>query len=157
MESAHQFSFRPDCNNTAEVPSFTLRTALSAIPFVSDPWGVDVQWFQKRSSQTLPNSKELSVQMTLGFLFGSKNFCKLLWVSCEVFVLHGCAWIHWVAKSFKATACRWLFRDSHCHWGPSDLLSSSHQNFQHEVRAHHCVPCTGPLFLSSGRSRNFRL
>ena len=32
MESAHQFSSRPDCNNTAEVPSFTLRTALSAIP-----------------------------------------------------------------------------------------------------------------------------
>ena len=23
--------------------------------------------------------------MTLGFLSGSKNFCKLLWVSCEVF------------------------------------------------------------------------
>ena len=38
MESAHQFSSRPDCNNTAEVPSFTLRTALSAIPFVSDLW-----------------------------------------------------------------------------------------------------------------------
>ena len=40
MESAHQFSFRPDRNNTAEVPSFTLRTALSAIPFVSDLCGV---------------------------------------------------------------------------------------------------------------------
>ena len=38
MESAHHFSSRPDCNNTAEVPSFTLRTALSAIPFVSDLW-----------------------------------------------------------------------------------------------------------------------
>ena len=32
MESAHQCSCRPDCRNTAEVPSFTLRTALSAIP-----------------------------------------------------------------------------------------------------------------------------
>ena len=51
MESAHQFSFRLDCNNTAEVPSFTLRTALSAIPFVCDLCGVDVQWFQERSSQ----------------------------------------------------------------------------------------------------------
>ena len=40
IESAHQLSFRPDCNNTAEVPSFTLRTALSAIPFVSDLCGV---------------------------------------------------------------------------------------------------------------------
>ena len=30
------------------------------------------------------------------FLFGSKNFCKLLCVSCEVFVLHGYHWIHWL-------------------------------------------------------------
>ena len=30
-------------NNTADVPSFTLRTALSAIPFVSDLCGVNVQ------------------------------------------------------------------------------------------------------------------
>ena len=36
---------------------FTLRTALSAIPFVSDLCGVDVQRFQERSSQYLPNSK----------------------------------------------------------------------------------------------------
>ena len=29
MESAHRIFSRPDCDNTAEVPSFTLRTALS--------------------------------------------------------------------------------------------------------------------------------
>ena len=112
MESAHQLSLRPDCDNTAEVPSFTLRTALSAIPFVSDLCGVDVQWFQERSSQALPNSKELSVQMTVGFLSGSKNFCKLLCVSWEVFALHGYDWIHWMAKSCTTTAYRRLFRDS---------------------------------------------
>ena len=50
--------------------------------------------------------------MTFGFLSGSRNFCKLLWVSCEVFVLHGYAWIHWVARSCTTTAYRWLFRDS---------------------------------------------
>ena len=50
--------------------------------------------------------------MTLGFLSGSKNFCKLLWVSWEVFVLHGYDWIHWVAKSCTSNAYRWLFRDS---------------------------------------------
>ena len=61
IESAHQFSSRPDCNNTAEVPSFTLRTTLSTIPFVSDLCGVDAKWFQERSSQALPNSKEFSV------------------------------------------------------------------------------------------------
>ena len=36
--------------------------------------------------------------MTSGFLSDSKNFCKLLWVSCEVLFLHGYVWIHWVAK-----------------------------------------------------------
>ena len=51
--------------------------------------------------------------MTLGFLFGSKNFCKLLSVSWEVFVLHGYDWIHWVAKSCTTTAYRWLFQGSH--------------------------------------------
>ena len=50
--------------------------------------------------------------MTLGFLFGSKNFCKLFCVSWEVFVLHGYDWIHWVAKSCTTTAYRWLCRDS---------------------------------------------
>ena len=50
--------------------------------------------------------------MTLGFPSGSKNFCKLLCVSWEVFVSHGYAWIHWVAKSCTTTAYRWLFRDS---------------------------------------------
>ena len=35
-ESAHHFSSRPDCSNTAEVPSLILRTVLSAIPFVSE-------------------------------------------------------------------------------------------------------------------------
>ena len=51
--------------------------------------------------------------MTLGFPFRSKNFCKLLWVSCKVFVLHGYDWIHGVAKSRTTTAHLWLFRDSH--------------------------------------------
>ena len=36
--------------------------------------------------------------MTLRFLSGSKNFCKLLWVSCEVLFSHGHDWIHWVVK-----------------------------------------------------------
>ena len=51
MESAQHSLSRRDCNNAADVPSFTLRTGLSAIPFVSDLCGVDVQWFQQRSSQ----------------------------------------------------------------------------------------------------------
>ena len=112
MESVLQFSSRPDCNNIAEMLSFILRSALSAIPFTSDLCGVDVQWFQGKFSQALPNFKELSVYMTLGFPSGSKNFCKLLCDSWEVFVLHGYDWIHWVTKSCTTTACRWLFGDS---------------------------------------------
>ena len=50
--------------------------------------------------------------MTLGFQFGSENFCKLFCVTWEVFVLHGCDWIHWVAKSCTTKAYRPLFRDS---------------------------------------------
>ena len=34
--------------------------------------------------------------MTFGLLVGSRNFCKLLWVSCQVFVLLGCDCIHCV-------------------------------------------------------------
>ena len=56
--------------NTAEVPSFTLHTALSAFLCVPDLCGIDVRRFQERSSQALSNSKELSVYMTLGFVFG---------------------------------------------------------------------------------------
>ena len=51
--------------------------------------------------------------MTLGFLVGSRNFCKLLWVSCEVFVLHGYDCIHCVAKPCTTAAYLWLLRDSH--------------------------------------------
>ena len=51
MESVHPSLPRPDCNSTADVPSFNLRTALSTIPFVSDLCGVDVQWFHDNSSQ----------------------------------------------------------------------------------------------------------
>ena len=39
MESAHHFSSRPDCNSTAQVPSFILRTSLSAIKSHSFPIG----------------------------------------------------------------------------------------------------------------------
>ena len=149
MESAHHSLSRPDRNNTADVPSFTLHTALSAIPFVSDLCGVDVQWFQERSSQDLPNSKELSVYMTWGFLFGSKNFCKLLCVSWEVFVLHGYDWIHWVAKSCTTTAYRWYCVIHFLHWELCDPQLLNHQNFLFWARLYQHVFCKKPLFCSS--------
>ena len=36
IESDHHLSSSPECGNTADVPSFTRRTALSAMPFVWD-------------------------------------------------------------------------------------------------------------------------
>ena len=64
----HQFSSGHDCNNIADVPSFILRAALFAIPFVSERWGVDVQWFHERSSQALPNFQGIVSVNDLWFL-----------------------------------------------------------------------------------------
>ena len=61
MESAHQVSSRPDCRSIADVPQFTLRTARSAIPSVSDRWGVEVQWLHNRSSQASPMTLSTSI------------------------------------------------------------------------------------------------
>ena len=82
-------TFRPNqiVTATTEVPSFSLRTALSAIPFVSGRWIVDVKWFQGNSSQALPNSKELSVWTTFGLqellqalLCFLRSFLRFTWV-----------------------------------------------------------------------------
>ena len=37
------------------------------------------------------------------------------------------------------------FEIRNCRLGPCDLLLSSHQNLQHEVRLRHCVFCMDPL------------
>ena len=85
--------------------------------------------------------------MTLGFLSGSKIFCKLLCVSWEIVVLHGYDWIHCGAKSCTTTAYRWLFRESRPSvrtlW--SAVIKSP--NFLHEVRLYQHVFCTEPLWF----------
>ena len=49
------------------------------------------------------------------------------------------------------------FEIRNCRLGPCDLLFSSHQIFQHEVRLRHCVFCTGPLwFLVLWQMSQFR-
>ena len=74
---------------------------------------VDVRWLQDRSSQDLPNSNELSEEITFGLCDRSRNFRKLFSASCEVFALHGKEWIHWMAIYCTTTAYRWLSLDSH--------------------------------------------
>ena len=69
---------------------FILRTALSAMPVVSDRWEVlKCGWFHDKTSHTVPNSIELSVCTTFDLCDCSKTFDQLFSVSREDFVLHG--------------------------------------------------------------------
>ena len=122
MEFAHQFSFRPDCNNTADVPSFIPRTALSAIRFVSDLCGVDVQCFlSERSSQALPNSKELSAYTDFSLPIQTQELLQAPLCFLRSFVLHGYDWNFVIG------------------------CNQIRQNFLHEVRLCQHVFCTVPL------------
>ena len=90
--------------------------------------------------------------MASGFLSGSKNFCKLFWVSCEVFVFARIR-LDPSAPRLRIDDC---FETRNSRLGPCGLLLSSHRSLQLEVRLRHCVYCTGPLyFWSFYRSRNF--
>ena len=90
MKSAHHSLSRPDCNNTAEVPSFTLRTALSAIPIVSYRWSVDVD------SKT-----------------DLHRICQIVSGSPGNVLLYTGMFVSTVLPSLlPTTAYRWLFRDS---------------------------------------------
>ena len=141
-------SSRPDCSTTAEVPSSYLPTALSAIPFVFERWGVHVQWFQDKSSQALPNSRLLSVWMTFGFLVGSRNFIKSpakilftrVWLyplCCQVLYHHGISMIMSRLTSFIEICCYWITKNPF--WA---------RLYQHVL----CSPCN---FWFSSRCRNF--
>ena len=99
----------------------------------------------KRSSRALPNSKELSVSTTVSFLSGSKNFCKLLWVSCEDFVLNGYTWIHWVVRSCTTTSYRRLFRDSRLSLKTLWSAVIKSPKFSARRTAPNFVFCTGPF------------
>ena len=88
IEPAHHFSSKPDCNNCAVVPSFTLRTALSAMPFVSERWGFQVRWFQDKTSHAFPNSIELSVYSSVRSVRRLQEFwhtfLRFVWRFCFI-------------------------------------------------------------------------
>ena len=71
----------------------------------------------------------------------SKNFCKLLCVSWEVFCF---ARICLDPLGGQVLHHDCSFEISFFYWELCDLLLSSHQKFLHEVRLRHCVFCTGP-------------
>ena len=76
MESDHHISSSPDCRNTADVPSFPRRTALSAMHL-------------SRIDKVLKCGDSMINLHMFDLCDGSKNLDKLFSVSCETFVLHG--------------------------------------------------------------------
>ena len=138
----------------------TLRAALSTIPFVSDLFGVDVQWFQERSSQTLPYYKELSRinVMTLRFLSGLKELLTSFFEFPVKFLFctDALGSIGWPSPA-PCLHIWWLFRDLQLSlrtlW--SAVVKSPNISARGAGSAQ-CVFCAGLLwFWSSGRSRNF--
>ena len=81
MESVQHFSSNSNCNNTADVLSFTLRTALTAKPFVSDRWGVEIRWFHDEFSLKICQSPVTCQQMNFHFSDGSRKFVELCSIS----------------------------------------------------------------------------
>ena len=159
MESAHQYSFRPDCNNTAQMPSFTLRTALSAIQIVSRsvwcrrtmiPGKIFTSFakFQRNVSVNdfrLPMLLQELLQAPVCFL---RSFCfariRLDRLGAQV-LHHDCISI--IASRFTTFTENFVI-----------CCNQITKNFLHEVRLRQYVFCMGPLcFWTSGRSRNFGL
>ena len=144
MESAHQFPSRPDCNNTAEVPSSTLRTALSAIPFVSDLW----------CRRTMVPGRIFTSFAKFQGIVSVNNFSSYLAprtiASFSGFLVKFLYCTDMIGSSGWPSPAPRLYIDDcfeirNCHQEPCDLLLSSHRNSQLEVRLRHCVFCMGPL------------
>ena len=67
-----------DLEEHYHTPHNGINTQNIPIPFVSDLCGVDVQWFQERSSQALPHSKELSSVNDFRFPVGFQELLQAL-------------------------------------------------------------------------------
>ena len=145
IEPTHHFSSKPGCNNTAYVPSFILRTALSPMPFLSGGWGVHVQLFHDKSSQDLPNSNE----------FVSINDCHLFQQLKKTFVNSFPSHEKFLVYTDKIVSIQWLnpvprqqicdcFEIPLLHSENCDLLLSSHRVFLPEVLLRQCVSCKEP-------------
>ena len=146
MESAHQFSSRPDCSNTAEVPFF-----YSAHCSFSNPicfWSV---WCRRAMipGEIFTRFAEFRGIVSVNDFTFPLPFQELLQApSC--FLRSFCFARIGTLGSIECLSPAPRLRIGDCfeirnfHWELCDLLLSSHQNFQQEVRLHHCVSCTGP-------------
>ena len=146
MESAHHSLSRPDRNNTADVPSFTLHTALSAIPICVVLMYNDSKKSLHRICQIQRNSQcewleaSYSAPRTVAssFMFPEKfSFCTDTTGS-----------IGWPSPAPR------LHIDDYCvihflHWELCDPQLLNHQNFLFWARLYQHVFCKKPLFCSS--------
>ena len=157
IESAQHFSPKPDRNNTTYIVSFILRTALAAMPFVSDRWCVEIRWFHDKSSVF---SKFQQIVFVHGFrLFRrlGKSFVNFF-PSLEKFSFCMEDWIQWVTNLVPRLRIGDFFEVHHPHWGLFDLLVSSHQISLLEVLNHLFAFCKEPLyFWFACKFRNFGL
>ena len=96
--------------------------------------------------------------MTLGFLSGSKNFCKHHCVSCEVFLFytHTTGSIEWQSPTprLQIGDCSEI---QNFHWELCDLLLSSHQKFLQKYSSAIASSERNPCNVGPHRSRNFGL
>ena len=130
----------------ADVPSFTLRTALSAMPFVSDRWGV-----VKFDNSMINLHKMCKIPMN----------CQCKWLSA--FLTARGTFVNCFPSPVKSLFCtdrteptEWQDleqrqRIGDClliripHWGLCDRPLSSHQTFLLQVELRQCVFCKEPL------------
>ena len=97
----------------AKVPSWTLRTALSIIPFVSSRRGVDVSCVQHISSQARKNLDYCLCGLFLGFRSGGRNRCRRIMVpSFGLRLGKDNFWIRFVNEPCTTTVCLLCHLDS---------------------------------------------
>ena len=71
--TGHHSKRKPDCSEANAVPSLTLRSALSATPFVCGLWGVQGSCINSASTIVLLSSAELTVYTNFGLKVTPKS------------------------------------------------------------------------------------
>ena len=116
-----------------KLPSLTLRTALSIIPFVSSRRGVDVSCVQHISWQARKHLDYCLCGLFLGFRSGGRNRCRHIMVPCCGLRLgKDNFWIRFVNKPCTTTACLLCHLDS---LSPVRMLWSAEMTYAKTVAA----------------------
>ena len=99
IAQSHHSSAKPLCTSAIAVTSFTLRTVLSATPFVFPRWGVHTSWFHCWSWHASINSSELSVYFFLASVTEEEIIVNTSLSPMFCFDFIGWLWIQFVKSS----------------------------------------------------------